>query len=84
MGDIQRIIEFIDHYLERTGEPYVTPPEAGAALDAAWILKDRPERSGLPLRKLLRMKQIPHAYQEPAGKHGRWGIPHSSPGRRAE
>ena len=75
--DVPRIIEFLDDHLQRTGKPHLTPPEANQLLEEAGLLDDRPSRSGLPLRRLLRDGLIPHAYQ-PSGKYGRWFIPHSS------
>jgi hypothetical protein len=73
MNDIQKIIGFIDKYLEDTGKEFLTPPEANKLLDQAGILKDRPNRSGKYLRDYLRDGKIPHAYQV----SGYWRIPHS-------
>lgn len=74
--DINRIITLIDACLEWAGRPWVTPIEANRLLEAAGLLRDRPNRLGLPVRRLCRGGQIPHAYQE-NGKNTRWRIPHS-------
>lgn len=77
MPDINEIIKAIDDELERTGKNFLTPPEANKLLERLHILNDRDARSGLPLRKLLRQRKIPHAYQE-GGKGSNWKIPHSN------
>jgi len=77
MPNIQKIIACLDSYLEKTGKPCVTPKEANEELEKKGLLKDNPSRPGLPLRKLLRAKKIPHAFQEPDRKYGRWCIPDS-------
>jgi hypothetical protein len=76
MPDIQKIIKAIDNELKRTGEKYITPPEANKILEKMHILNDRDAYSGLPLRNLLRQGRIPHAYQI-GGKGSQWRIPHS-------
>ena len=81
--NIERIIQFIDEYLEESGRPYLNPPEANSLLDHAGILADREDHSGFRLRQLLRKGLIPHAFQ-PSGKHGRWYIPHSKAERPPE
>lgn len=74
--NVERIIQFIDDYLEENGRLYLNPPEANSLLDHAEILTDIEDHSGFRLRQLLRKGLIPHAFQ-PTGKHGRWYIPHS-------
>lgn len=74
MVDITSIIKCIDLHLEKTGEQYLIPPEANKLLESKGILKDVSERSGLPLRKLLRSNKIPYAYK--VGYY--WRIPHSN------
>ncbi len=77
MATTKEIIVFLDRYMEIHHIESMTPPEANKVLDEAGLLKDRNERSGNYLRKILRSKQIPHAYQDGSGK---WHIPHSSKG----
>lgn len=77
MIDIQKIINVIDDELLRTGRSYLTPPEANFILAQRGLLDDRDERSGLPLRKLLRKGKIPHAFQM-GGKGSEWRIPRST------
>ena len=76
MADIRRIIEAIDSEIDATGSEFLTPPEANAMLERKGLVKDRKERPGLPLRRLLRKGRIPHAFQK-GGKGTRWRIPHS-------
>lgn len=71
--DIRVIIKCIDAYLDRTGKVECTPPEANAELAKAGILPDYEPRKGLPLRRLLRDRLIPHAYK----KGAYWYIPKS-------
>lgn len=70
------IVQYLDRYIENTGKPYLRAPEANQRLAEKNILQDRPDKSGLPLRKLLRRGLIPHAYQNGVT----WIIPHSSKG----
>ena len=77
MPDITKIIKTFDEELERTGKSYLTPPKGNLILERKGLLNDRSERSGLPLRKLLRQGKIPHAFQT-GGKGSEWRIPHSS------
>jgi hypothetical protein len=77
MHDINAIISELDRYLEQTGQPSLTPAEANKQLEKAGLLKDSKGKAGTPLRKLLRKKLLPHAYQM-NGKWTRWNIPHSS------
>jgi len=74
--NIKAIIEFIDNYLIRTDRESIDPVEANALLDKEGLLPDSEDRPGMPLRKLLRKGQIPHAYQA-GGKSSRWIIPQS-------
>jgi hypothetical protein len=78
MPDIEKIIAFLDSHLEKTGRFFLTAVEANKLLEQAGLLRDSPNRPGLPLRKLLRSGKIPHARQEPQRKYGRWYIPHSA------
>ena len=72
--DVKKITIFIDNYLETHQKEYITPPEANELLAKAGLLRDNKERSGKPLRELLRDNKFPHAYQE-----GRlWRIPKSN------
>ena len=73
MTRMKLIIACIDNYLETTNQQIVTPVEANKELERCGLLSDSKERPGLPLRRLLREDQIPHAYKE----DGRWYIPHS-------
>lgn len=73
MADIAAIIKFLDNYLQKNNKESLTPPEANELLEKAGLLKDSNTRKGLPLRKLLRKDELPHAF-----KVGRfWSIPHS-------
>jgi len=78
MDNTKEIIAFIDHYLEQSGEETIRPPEANKLLEKAGLLKDSATRPGKPLRRILRSWLIPHAFQDPPIKYGRWYIPHSS------
>lgn len=69
--DIKQIIEYIDTWLLKNRMEFLTPPEANDLLEKAGLLKDRKERVGIELRKLLRAGLIPHAYKS----EGRWVIP---------
>lgn len=73
MADVNAIITALDELLERERRQYLEPCEANQYLERMGLLKDRPERCGLPLRRLLRAGRIPHAYQDGV----RWRIPHS-------
>lgn len=83
MANVDRIIACIDHHLDQTGLDAITATEAAQVLDTAGLLRDSRHRPGLPLRRLLRDRQIPHAYQDPPGPYGRWKIPHSARRRAA-
>jgi 5-methylcytosine-specific restriction enzyme A len=72
-----QIILFIDDYLEKSNQEFLTPPEANRLLENEEIMKDRSERSGLPLRNMLREGYFPFAHQYPEGSN-RWRIPHSN------
>ena len=71
------ISQFLDEYLQKTGRKSIGTVEANALLDKADILKDNPQRPGLPLRNKLRKGELPYAYQV-AGKGSEWVIPLST------
>lgn len=77
------ISQFLDEYLQKTGRESIGAVEANALLDKAGILKDNPQRPGLPLRNKLRKGELPYAYQV-AGKGSEWVIPLSTAERPAE
>lgn len=68
------IINYLDEYLQTTGRESLNPVEANDILEKAGLLKDNKSRPGLPLRKMLRKGELPHAYQV-SGKNSRWIIP---------
>lgn len=72
-ANIKQIIEFIDAWLLKNNKEFLTPPDANDLLDKAGLLKDRKERPGIELRKLLRAGLLPHAYK--IGYN--WFIPYS-------
>lgn len=74
MSDTQKIIEFLDRYIEMNHITELRAVQAAEILDKADILTDSKTKPGLPLRKKLRNGDIPHAYQ--LGVH--WFIPHSN------
>lgn len=49
----------------------ISAPEANKILEEAGLLNDSIDRSGKPLRVLLRAGYFPHAYKN----NGRWVIP---------
>jgi len=71
---MDKIITFLDAYLQKTGKESISAVEANALLDKAGILNDDPRRHGLPLRRKLRNGELPYAYQV----RGRWIIPLST------
>ena len=71
---MDKIITFLDAYLQKTGKESISAVEANALLDKAGILKDDPRRHRLPLRRKLRNGELPYAYQV----RGRWIIPLST------
>lgn len=73
MADIERIIKAIDEFLERKHQQITTPVEINPYLETKGLLNDSASRPGLPIRKILRKGQIPHAYQIGVN----WQIPHS-------
>ena len=77
------ISQFLDEYLQKTGRESIGAVEANALLGKAGILKDNPQRPGLPLRNKLRKGELPYAYQV-AGKGSEWVIPLSTAERPAE
>ncbi len=74
---MNRIIEYLDRYLEETGRTSINPVEANAILEEEELLGDDKNRPGKPLRNRLRKGLVPHAYQI-GGKGSSWVIPHSS------
>jgi len=76
MPNIKAISECLDDFIEKENKISLTPPEANEVLAKAGLLNDNTDRAGLPLRRLLRNKQLPQAYQL-GGKYSRWVIPHS-------
>ena len=77
------ISQFLDEYLQKAGRESIGAVEANALLDKAGILRDNPQRPGLPLRNKLRKGELPYAYQV-AGKGSEWVIPLSTAERPAE
>ena len=77
MADITAIIAYLDKYLEESGNTAVTAVKANELLADQGLLRDSEHRPGLPLRNLLREDLIPHAYQIPKKKYGKWYIPKS-------
>lgn len=73
MADIERIIKAIDEFLERKHQKTTTPVEINPYLETKGLLNDSSSRPGLPIRKILRKGQIPHAYQIGVN----WQIPYS-------
>jgi len=73
MADIDRIIKAIDKFLEMKHQEITTPVEINPYLETKGLLNDSTSRPGLPIRKILRKGQIPHAYQIGV----KWQIPHS-------
>ena len=63
MADVERIIKAIDEFLERKHQKITTPVEINPYLETKGLLNDSASRPGLPIRKILRKGQIPHAYQ---------------------
>jgi len=74
MPNIDLIIKTIDHYLKLKNKRFTDPVEISQYLDKKGILRDSSSRPGAPLRKLLRKRQIPHAYQDGV----KWQIPISN------
>ena len=74
MADVERIIKAIDEFLEQKHQQITTPIEINPYLEAKGLLNDSASRPGLPIRKILRKEQIPHAYQLGV----KWQIPHSA------
>ena len=54
MLDLEHINRFLQDCLTKAGRQEVSAVEAANWLDEAGILSDRPNRRGLPLRRLLR------------------------------
>ena len=73
MADIESIIKTIDEFLERKHQKITTAVEINPYLETKGLLNDSASRPGLPIRKILRKGQIPHAYQIGVN----WQIPHS-------
>ena len=83
MENVTEIVNFLDEYLRKIGRESIGAVEANALLDKAGLLKDNPQRPGLPLRNMLRKGELPHAYQV-AGKGSEWVILFSTAKRPAE
>ena len=77
---MDKIVNFLDEYLRKTGRESIGAVEANALLDKAGLLKDNPQRPGLPLRNKLRKGELPYAYQV----GGRWIIPFSTAAKPVE
>jgi hypothetical protein len=73
MVDVENIISQIDKFLKISGKFTTTPVEIGPYLDSKGVLNDSVSKPGLPVRRLLRKGNIPHAYQVGV----KWYIPHS-------
>lgn len=73
MADVERITKAIDEFLERKHQKTTTPVEINPYLETKGLLNDSTSKPGLPIRKILRKGQIPHAYQIGVN----WQIPHS-------
>jgi len=74
MVNIKAIIKALDEYLIKEGKASIGPPEANEYLEKIGLLNDSSTRPGLPLRRLLRNGDLPHANQ-PGGKGTEWIIP---------
>lgn len=74
LGGARASVEQINAALQRLAcadpDGLVRAVDAARELDRLGILRDSPERPGLPLRRLLRDGKIRHAYQE----RGRWWL----------
>lgn len=80
MTNIDSIIKYLDDYLVETGQKELNAVDANKLLAKANLLRDSKSRLGKPLRELLRVGQLPHAYQV----NGRfWYIPHSVNSKKA-
>ena len=79
MVNIALIVKTLDDYLDSNNLKEITAVEANKVLEKAGILTDSSNRSGLPLRNLLRTGKVPTAeYRiKPGNKRGRWFIIHS-------
>ncbi len=69
----QKLIEFLDAYLDKHHLDGLSSAEASRVLEEAGLISDDAQRPGDTVRKLLRDGEIPHAYKEA----GKWVIPHS-------
>lgn len=74
---MNKIIKFLDEYLEKSNRESIGAVEANELLDKSGILKDNESRAGKPLRDLLRKGTLPHAFQM-GGIGSSWVIPHSN------
>ena len=74
MPDIARINDYLQRRLQRELRQEITAVDAAKWLDQSGLLRDRPQRPGLPLRNLLRAGLIQCAEQRPAQPYGRWWI----------
>jgi hypothetical protein len=73
---VQRLSHHLQAELRRRGVTEAKAVEAARWLDAAVLLKDSPQRPGLPLRNILRADRtlIAGAEQRPPRRNGRWFI----------
>ena len=78
--NVKSIIEHIDKYLTESDRISIDPVEANEILEKAELLRNSKDRSGKPLRNLLRNGRLPHAFQL-GGKGTKWTIPHSNKGK---
>lgn len=74
--DINKIIQYLDNYLEKNNMRSMDAVKANALLAKANLLRDSKDRPGNPLRVLLRKRLLPHAYQS-GGDGTQWIIPRS-------
>ena len=65
---------YLQAELVRRGKTAVTAVEAAKWLDEAGLLRDQPNRPGLPLRKMLRDGLISNSRQVPPQKNGNWFV----------
>jgi len=77
MADVQRIISFIDAWLEESGEALLREPGAVSLLAEAGLLRDDTLQPEQVFRELLAQGWIPHGVREEVDNESRWSIPHS-------
>jgi hypothetical protein len=76
LTDIDAINRYLQERIKRDGIDgvEVSANEAARWLDKAGLLRDEPEKPGLPLRNLLRAGRITGQEQRPNQKYGLWFI----------